>query len=777
MKRFPLARSIVTTALVGAAFAPAAHAAGHYTNIYVFGDSLSDVGYYSGMPAAPGVTFPEGNRWTIDGAKSDLYVDYLAKQFGLKSTARKPAAAGGNNYAPGGGRATGSDFRSLTSQVTTFLGDVGGKADPNALYVVTVGGNDMADALKSALATGNSAGAQAIATDAVSKIVTQVGALQSKGAKRIIVSNSPDIGKVPQIFNTVLGLAPASLAANLGASASVVQSLKGLAAAGIGLPDLSGNAALVAALSTNVSAATGAAIGVADIGAAQAAARAKLNASTAGISATNPAYLEAAQAALASYGGKLAPAAAAAFAQTLQGALAQQGINLSPAQVAGITGALTQSYQAGLVAGAGNLVTQFNTVASTATSLIDSVYHPALNYGLGKLGGEIVYADVNRLMKEVVANPTAFGVGNVTGYACPTGVGANFCTSAAADSSKTFFYSDDFHPTPQAHKMVGQYMMSLLNAPYFAAQLVNGQAVAGDAALGALDARSMAKRSVGAVSTIAHVSRLGNDLDGSADALRSDGKNTAVTVGLDYQVFGNMSAGAAFTHVKNETEFADNMGGFESTNQVLSAFGNTTHGAFSLETAAYFGSTRFNDIKRKVQLGSLARTEQGDTSGTIAGLRLAGSYLISLGKISVSPTLSVAFRENKVGGYLETCSDSSYASSCSSSMRYGKQRVTSLLGGAGVKVEADMGMFQPFGSAMYYSESKDKNRRVEAAQFAAVPSFKTDVFTPDDSYGVVNVGARTSLGKSFSAYAVYNHVFGASEDKRDALSVGVQASF
>ena len=138
----PVARGLRALSVVGAlVIALVSAQASAYSALYVFGDSLSDsgnVGVLSGgtipaPPYAPG-RFSNGPVW----------VETLAANLGLSATA---ALAGGTNWAFGGA-VTGGPFTSstptLTAQVSSFyLPSVGGVADPNALYVVWGGGNDV----------------------------------------------------------------------------------------------------------------------------------------------------------------------------------------------------------------------------------------------------------------------------------------------------------------------------------------------------------------------------------------------------------------------------------------------------------------------------------------------------------------------------------------------------------------------------------------------------------------------------------------------------------
>ena len=104
-----------------------------FSNVIVFGDSLSDGGVY-------------GSRFTTNPGFTAA--EYLAQDFGFTIT---PSTQGGSNYAQGGARvasdsaSTPSGFaqRSVSTQVKEYLSSTGNAADPNALYVLQGGANDI----------------------------------------------------------------------------------------------------------------------------------------------------------------------------------------------------------------------------------------------------------------------------------------------------------------------------------------------------------------------------------------------------------------------------------------------------------------------------------------------------------------------------------------------------------------------------------------------------------------------------------------------------------
>jgi outer membrane lipase/esterase len=191
-----------------AAAAPAANAQ-QYSQIVVFGDSLSDVGYYRPVLTALGVPaslVPILGRFTT--SPGPIFAEVIARDYGL-GTLNPSNVSGGTDFAQGGARVAansastppGATQRPITTQVTEFLGRSNGVADSRALYSIWGGANDVLQIL-----AGASSGA--IPPDQVSPQVqaaaaaevAQIARLRAAGARNIIVFGLPNIGATPGLI-------------------------------------------------------------------------------------------------------------------------------------------------------------------------------------------------------------------------------------------------------------------------------------------------------------------------------------------------------------------------------------------------------------------------------------------------------------------------------------------------------------------------------------------------------------------------------------------------
>ena len=190
-----------------------------YSGVYVFGDSLSDRGNLAetgflqtlaGQPVTSNYPNPPSNHDSF--TNGPVAVQLVAQSFGYNADPSLFVSGfkdthglfGGLSYVPGGNYAVagataaaaplvsgGVPGANLPQQIGAFGIATGGTADPNALYILFIGGNDVRGAAK------NGTGAAAV-TQGVNAEITALQTLVSEGGRQFLVVNVPNVGSIPE---------------------------------------------------------------------------------------------------------------------------------------------------------------------------------------------------------------------------------------------------------------------------------------------------------------------------------------------------------------------------------------------------------------------------------------------------------------------------------------------------------------------------------------------------------------------------------------------------
>ncbi|MGI9241154.1 MAG: SGNH/GDSL hydrolase family protein [Verrucomicrobiales bacterium] len=165
-----------------AIFGLPALALGNPTPLTVFGDSLSDVG---NLDFASGGVLPGEAYFSGRFSNGPLYADLLG--FGISHSLE-----GGNNFAIAGAT-TGASVVGFPGQLDSFSMAHPEGADPQGLYLVWFGANDVIDGYE-----GGDPDAAAMEIDVALSIFGQaLSDLIELGARNVIVLNLPDLSHTP----------------------------------------------------------------------------------------------------------------------------------------------------------------------------------------------------------------------------------------------------------------------------------------------------------------------------------------------------------------------------------------------------------------------------------------------------------------------------------------------------------------------------------------------------------------------------------------------------
>jgi len=213
-------RSLAAAAALAAGACLCGPAGAAFTDIFVFGDSLSDTGNVLSLngglvEVAPFTDAVPDRPYAFGGGRfsnGPVWVEFLAGDLGLSLAGSE---AGGNGFAFGGARSGAlpgvpdAAVPSVADQASAAI-NRDGALPGDALFVVWGGANDVREAAELA-APGTPAAiaeAEAAITAGVQNLAGAVTDLALAGAETILLANVPDVGLTP----AALALGPVAAA-------------------------------------------------------------------------------------------------------------------------------------------------------------------------------------------------------------------------------------------------------------------------------------------------------------------------------------------------------------------------------------------------------------------------------------------------------------------------------------------------------------------------------------------------------------------------------------
>lgn len=407
-----------------------------------------------------------------------------------------------------------------------------------------------------------------------------------------------------------------------------------------------------------------------------------------------------------------------------------------------------------------------NTTAAANQRALSLVYSQTLWSGLAAAGVNFIPADFNAVRLAILANPAMFGFVNVDtapGHmACsqPAGVTtawALLCSSnpgapshlVAPGADQFDLFADDQHYTTAGQKIEADYYYSLIVAPSLISML----------------AESAVKTRAALVDTIYnHVTRDGapgpngfkawisgdlQHLSFTNYASYPGDPDTPVsgTVGLD--VGGQDGAdswlvGGALSVGRDSATFAQNFGGFDQRELVLSAYGLYRTGPFWGTAIASAGSLRDN-INRTVPIGITIQQNAASTTGTNYSAAAFGGYEVTWDRLTHGPLFGATAQSVHVAGFTETGSFTS--------LSFGDQNRDSAVTALGYQVSADLGLFRPFAQLAWNHEMlQTADRQVSASLTTIVaPSYAMPAIAVGKDWATGLGGTMIALGERCTA--------------------------
>ena len=373
--------------------------------------------------------------------------------------------------------------------------------------------------------------------------------------------------------------------------------------------------------------------------------------------------------------------------------------------------------------------------------------------GLSGLQGNIVRADVNRLFTEIIDSPKTYGFDNILVPMCQIGIGSPFCKEDTPGfySDQVYLFSDWFHPSPTAHAVIAEYMMSIIDAPLRVAGLSQGlNNIQSDRRL-FLDSQLQKQRMESPVQKVSVFGGYSGKYSRMKDRglmTGNNGLNSNGHIGFSLQPVNGFSVGGMLSsggsHFKSSDLFK-----YQYTSTSMSLFSqlvmnNGLWGNVDVSS----GSARFNHITRGVKLGTAIRQEKAQTRGRFSGINANAGFDIALHRnITTGPLLGFSYDRSHVNGYHEK-------DSTSSSMKFGHQKQNRKNITAGWRVDTRHLPVNPYLHLTYQRASGTTPGKVTASLKSTGTQFwrETDTAKSGQWYEA-KLGMYSALSKNLSTYA------------------------
>lgn len=377
---------------------------------------------------------------------------------------------------------------------------------------------------------------------------------------------------------------------------------------------------------------------------------------------------------------------------------------------------------------------------SAGITALSSAYNQTLFGALAQNNLHVIPLNTFSLLREVVADPSAYGFANATSPACGATSSlicspANYVTPNAADS---YVFADSVHPSNRTHAILAQYAVSILEGPRQIAVLPRSAATTGRARADLVAAHVAGKPEADGM-------RWWSSLRGDSQRYGSgddyDGAVPALTVGADWSR-GNLVFGAFGGYGRGRIDYGRNRGRFDQSDATLGGFvgwygdsGLWANGQLSYSKLGF-------DVDRDIQLGPATRRHSGSPDGKNITAAVNAGWTFGDGALRHGPVLAVVSQQIDVDGYKEN------QPSLSTSLAYRDQSFDSLIGSVGWQASyAINDRLAPYAKLTYDHEFEKGDEQVfaNAQSLPGTLDYAVPGLAQDRNYGTVVVGARAVL--------------------------------
>ena len=374
--------------------------------------------------------------------------------------------------------------------------------------------------------------------------------------------------------------------------------------------------------------------------------------------------------------------------------------------------------------------------AMAAGTALAKAYNDALFGGLKAAGLQVIPVDTFHILQEIVANPAQYGFVNVTSPACTTAssLTCNPTSYATPNAANSYVFADGVHPTTATHQMLGEYTLSILEAPRNQQILTHSAQTIGRSRADQVSWHVDGRPADG----LSWWGNLRGDMQRYAHADLYDGMAPAGLFGVDWARDGMVVGGFA-GYGRMDADFGNNKGDFTQSDTTLGLFAG-----WYGERAWVNGQVSYSwldyDVTRKLQLGPATRIHKGSPEGSNLTAALNAGYEFGTeGGFRHGPVAAVIWQKVKLDGYTES-------NLSASALGYADQDVDSTVGRVGWQARFDGGNVKPYVQVTYDHEFEDSKQASAWLQtMPDVGMYKVPGLEFDKNYATAVLGARLNL--------------------------------
>ena len=384
-------------------------------------------------------------------------------------------------------------------------------------------------------------------------------------------------------------------------------------------------------------------------------------------------------------------------------------------------------------------------------------------------GVMVHYLDLNLVLDNVIADPTAFGITN--GLVCPIFPDP----TCILNSSGYLFYGDALHLTSDGFAIVGRYVATQLQAPL---------TLGAPSDLGLDTARQFGRTLTsrldlsgprdGDVAEGVNLFVVGDMLQRDVEAdSASDGfdiDSVGATAGATFG-FNNGIAGLAVNYSRPKARFGNGASDDRARSWQVGGFAGMTFGGAFAQGYAGAGWDR-HDIDRTGVVEDMNSSPDG--KHWLAGAK--AGYLMPLGTLRIGPVVALDYAKAKVEGYTESGDPALTLDVDSVSAK-------ALVGSLGLELRGDLDdsgvKLRPFASAAIEKDLIGDGRVVRFAQTASPTIVNSWRLEDRDTgaYGRLAAGASAQIVSSVGVDAIVSGTVGRNDGNDVSAQLGVNVGF